>query len=177
MHKTIKRLAGVYAGVGVALLLAACSAVDPASGSTSRADDAGRKQPEPVPTCCINPMVPDQLDDPASILSRRSIYFDLDGYLVKDEFKAILAAHAGYLAKHPERHIRLTGNTDERGSREYNLALGHSRAEAVRRVLEIYGARNVQMESVSYGKEMPKASGHGEAAWAENRRVDVLYLP
>lgn len=176
MHQTITRLAGRYASVLAALLLAACSAVEPAA-DTGRADDVRRKLPEPVPTCCINPRVPDPLDDTASILSRRSIYFDLDGYLVQDEFKAILEAHGRYLAIHPERRLRLTGNTDERGSREYNLALGQSRAEAVRRVLEIYGAQSVQMESVSYGKEMPKASGHDEAAWAENRRVDLLYLP
>lgn len=171
MHKTITRLAGVYA----VLLLAACSAVDPVDNA-GRAGDAQRKPP-PIRTCCINPLVPDPLDDPASILSRRSIYFDLDGYVIKDEFKAVLEAHARYLAKHPARHISLIGNADERGSREYNLALGQSRAEAVRRVLEIYGASNAQMESVSYGKEMPKASGHDEAAWAENRRVDLLYLP
>lgn len=173
MHKTIVRLAGISA----MLLLAACGSVGPAADNGGLAGDARRKLPEPIPTCCINPMKPDTLDDPASVLARRSVYFDLDGYLVKDEYKAILEAHARYLAKHPGRQIRLAGNTDERGSREYNLALGQSRAEAVRRVLEIYGAPNARMESISYGKEMPKATDHDEASWAENRRVDLIYLP
>lgn len=176
MHQRIAGISGVFA----MLLLAACSSVGTGADNAGQSGDAGRKLPEPIPTCCINPMVPDvpdALDDPASILARRSIYFDLDGYRIKDEFKAILQAHARYLVQHPGRQIRLAGNTDERGSREYNLALGQSRAEAVRRILEIYGVPNARMESISFGKEMPKASGHDEDSWAENRRVDLIYLP
>ena len=117
----------------------------------------------------------DPLDDPASILAKRSIYFDLDSYVVKDEYKPVIEAHAKYLISRKDRKIIIQGNTDERGGSEYNLALGQKRSEAVRRALQLLGVPDTQMEAISLGKEKPKATGSGEEAWAENRRADIVY--
>jgi peptidoglycan-associated lipoprotein len=117
----------------------------------------------------------DSLNDPSSILAKRSIYFDLDSFVVKDEFKSVIDAHSQYLIAHPDRKVIIQGNTDERGGSEYNLALGQKRAEAVRRALSLLGVPDGQMEAVSFGKEKPKATGRDESAWAENRRADIAY--
>ena len=120
------------------------------------------------------PMV-DPLDDPKGILAKRSVYFDYDSYIVKDEFKPTVEAHAKYLIANKSRKIIIQGNTDERGGREYNLALGQKRSEAVRKALSLLGVPDSQIEAVSLGKEKPKALGSDEAAWAENRRADIVY--
>ncbi len=117
----------------------------------------------------------DPLDDPKSTLAKRSIYFDYDSYIVKNEFKPVIEAHAAYLSKNTNRKVLIQGNTDERGGREYNLALGQKRAEAVRKSLTTLSVSDAQIEAVSYGKEKPKATGSNEAAWAENRRADIVY--
>jgi len=119
--------------------------------------------------------LPRELTDPKSKLSKRSIYFDLDSYEVKDEYKDLVAAHAKYLNNNRGFKVLLQGNTDERGSREYNLSLGQKRADAVKRSLTLLGVGEGQIESVSLGEEKPKSDGHDEAAWAENRRADILY--
>ncbi|MGI4814667.1 MAG: peptidoglycan-associated lipoprotein Pal [Janthinobacterium lividum] len=117
----------------------------------------------------------DPLNDPNSPLAHRSIYFDFDSYAVRDDYQPLLQQHAQYLKTHPGRHVLLQGNTDERGSSEYNLALGQKRAEAVRRALSLLGVPDSQMEAVSLGKEKPTADGHDEQAWAQNRRADLVY--
>ena len=119
--------------------------------------------------------LPRELTDPKSKLSQRSIYFDLDKYEVKDEYKDLVASHAKYLVANKGFKVLLQGNTDERGSREYNLSLGQKRAEAVKRSLTLLGVKEEQIESVSLGEEKPKNEGHDDAAWAENRRADILY--
>lgn len=119
--------------------------------------------------------LPRELTDPKSKLSQRSIYFDLDKYEVKDEYKDLVASHAKYLSTNKGFKVLLQGNTDERGSREYNLALGQKRAEAVKRSLSLLGVSEAQIESVSLGEEKPKDAGHDEAAWSQNRRADILY--
>ena len=119
--------------------------------------------------------LPRELTDPKSTLAQRSIYFDLDKYEVKDEYKDLVAAHAKYLVAHRDFKVLLQGNTDERGSREYNLSLGQKRSDAVKRSLTLLGAREDQVESVSLGEEKPKNAGHDDTAWAENRRADILY--
>lgn len=119
--------------------------------------------------------LPRELTDPKSKLSQRSIYFDLDKYDVKDEYKDLVAAHAKYLVANKGFKVLLQGNTDERGSREYNLSLGQKRAEAVKRSLTLLGVQEGQIESVSLGEEKPKDAGHDEAAWSQNRRADILY--
>ena len=118
----------------------------------------------------INP-----LQDPNNILSHRSVYFDFDSYMVKGEYRDLVLAHAAYLRDNANAQILLQGNTDERGSREYNLALGQRRANSVRDILLLSGARDQQVEAVSLGKEKPRGLGHDEAAWSENRRADILY--
>jgi peptidoglycan-associated lipoprotein len=123
----------------------------------------------------LNAGTTDPLNDPKGVLAKRSIYFDYDSYTVKDEFKPVVEAHAKYLTTNKGRKIIIQGNTDERGGREYNLALGQKRAEAVRKSLSLLGVPETQMEAVSLGKEKPKATGSDEAAWAENRRSDIVY--
>lgn len=108
-------------------------------------------------------------------LAKRSVYFDFDSYAVKDEYRGLIEAHAKYLASHNARKVRIEGNTDERGGSEYNLALGQRRSEAVARSMKLLGVKDDQIETVSLGKEKPKAQGHDEAAWAENRRADIVY--
>ena len=119
--------------------------------------------------------LPKELTDPKSVLSKRSIYFDLDKYEVKDEYKDLVAAHAKYLVTNKGFKMLIQGNTDERGSREYNLSLGQKRSDAVKRSLILLGVKEDQVESVSLGEEKPKNAGHDEAAWADNRRADILY--
>jgi peptidoglycan-associated lipoprotein len=149
--------------------LAACK-----SGVKTNQNAAGELGTQPNPNAVAQVTV-DPLNDPNSPLAKRSIYFDFDSYTVSDQYQSLLQAHAQYLKSHPERHVLLQGNTDERGTSEYNLALGQRRAEAVRRALSLMGVPDSQMEAVSLGKEKPVALGHDEASWAQNRRVDIVY--
>ncbi|MDR1648484.1 MAG: peptidoglycan-associated lipoprotein Pal [Zoogloeaceae bacterium] len=119
--------------------------------------------------------LPRELTDPNSPLSRRSIYFALDQYNVSAEYQDLIVAHGKYLVANRQFRVLIQGNTDERGSREYNLALGQKRAEAVRQQLLLLGVREEQIEAVSLGEEKPRVEGHDEEAWAENRRADILY--
>jgi peptidoglycan-associated lipoprotein len=115
------------------------------------------------------------LRDPNNVLSKRSIYFDFDSFVVRDEFKPLIEAHARYLAGNRSAHATIQGNTDERGSREYNIALGQRRADAAKRLMTLQGAQDSQIETVSFGKEKPRNPGNDEAAYAENRRDDIIY--
>jgi peptidoglycan-associated lipoprotein len=117
----------------------------------------------------------DPLADPNSPLAKRSIYFDYDSYAVRDEYRATIDAHARFLTSERSRRVIVQGNTDERGSREYNLALGQKRAEAVRRSLTAMGVPDAQVEAVSLGEEKPRTSAQDEASFAENRRADLVY--
>ncbi|MCC7486578.1 MAG: peptidoglycan-associated lipoprotein Pal [Burkholderiales bacterium] len=115
------------------------------------------------------------LRDPKNILSKRSIFFDYDSNLVKEEYKPIVAAHARYLQQHAATKMRIEGNADERGSREYNLALGQRRADAVKQMMQILGAKANQVETVSFGEEKPRCNESSESCWAQNRRGDIVY--
>lgn len=115
------------------------------------------------------------LQDPNNILSRRSVYFDFDSFSVKSEYRDLVLAHAAHLRSNANAQVLLQGNTDDRGSREYNLALGQRRADSVRNIMLLAGAREQQIEAVSLGEEKPRALGRDEASWAENRRTDILY--
>ena len=117
----------------------------------------------------------DPRKNPASLLSKRSVFFDFDRFEVKDEYRQMLEAHAGYLASKRDARVTLQGNADDRGSREYNLALGQKRAEAVRKALAVLGVSDSQMEAVSFGEEKPRNEANTEEAYAENRRTDVVY--
>ncbi|MBU1360917.1 MAG: peptidoglycan-associated lipoprotein Pal [Gammaproteobacteria bacterium] len=105
----------------------------------------------------------------------RIIYFDYDSYTIKPEFQSLVDGHARFLKANPQRRVMIEGNTDERGGREYNLALGQKRAEAVRRALTLLGVNDAQVEAVSFGKEKPAVEGSGESVWAQNRRAEISY--
>lgn len=112
---------------------------------------------------------------PGGILSKRVIYFEYDQDTVKDEFREVVQAHAKFMQENRGRKIRLEGHADERGSREYNMALGQRRAGAVKRVMGVLGAGESAMETISFGEDKPKAQGQNDAAWAMNRRVEIVY--
>ncbi|MEO8598659.1 MAG: peptidoglycan-associated lipoprotein Pal [bacterium] len=162
------------------LLLGACSTpvkLDkvPVEDHSSNLSQAGTGQVDPRTVSTVNAGATDPLNDPQGVLAKRSVYFDTDSYVVQGEFQPVVEAHSKYLANHNARKIIIQGNTDERGGREYNLALGQKRAEAVRKSLSLLGVPESQMEAVSLGKEKPKALGSDEASWTENRRADIVY--
>jgi peptidoglycan-associated lipoprotein len=134
----------------------------PSSPVTSRPVESPRTQGDP-------------LKDPSSGLSKRSVFYELDKYDVRDEFRPVLQAHGKYLAENRGKKMLVQGNCDERGSREYNIALGQRRAEGVKRMLVLMGATDVQVESVSLGEEKPRCGDHAEGCWSQNRRSDMLY--
>jgi len=115
------------------------------------------------------------LDDPAKLTSTRVIHFDFDRSEIKSEYQAIVIAHGEYLAQHSSQTVTIEGHCDERGSREYNIALGERRANAVKRLLMAQGATSGQITTVSYGEERPVAMASNETAWAENRRAVFAY--
>jgi peptidoglycan-associated lipoprotein len=120
--------------------------------------------------------LPSVLRDPNNILSKRTVQFDYDSFVVKDEYRPLVNAHAKFLQSNKTLHVTLQGHADERGSREYNIALGQKRADAVKNLMLLLGATEVQVETVSFGKEKPKSDGHDESAWAVNRRVEIIYV-
>jgi peptidoglycan-associated lipoprotein len=119
--------------------------------------------------------VPNVLKDPNNILSKRSIYYDYDKYDVKDEYKPLLQAHARYLSQNRNAKMLIQGNCDERGSREYNIALGQKRADGIKKMLTLMGVQESQVESVSLGEEKPRCTETTEACYSQNRRGDMLY--
>jgi peptidoglycan-associated lipoprotein len=110
------------------------------------------------------------------LLSRRIVYFDFDRAEIRADSQSIVTAHAAFLAKAPNVKVRLEGHADERGSREYNIGLGERRAQAVRRALLLQGVAEAQLSTVSYGEERPASAGSDEQAYAQNRRVEIVYL-
>ena len=160
------------------LFLAACATTTP--DSPAPVDAPGGKPPAQVQTQPVKPVDVtgsqlSPLKDPKNILSQRSIFYDYDKYDVRDEYRALVEAHAKYLRENPAARMLIQGNTDERGSREYNVGLGQRRSDGVKRMLTLLGARDNQVESVSLGEEKPRDEGHNEAAWSKNRRSDILY--
>ena len=115
------------------------------------------------------------LDDPQNQLSVRVIYFEYDSSEVQSEYSSVVEAHAAYLSANPNTTITLEGHADERGSREYNLALGERRAQSIKQQMTLLGADSSQIRLVSYGEERPAIDGHDEASWQQNRRVEILY--
>jgi peptidoglycan-associated lipoprotein len=167
-------------------LLVACSSkpVAPARPEEKMAAIIPPKPvPDPIPNRAIAApasrvtavIVPPYLDSASQISTKRSIFFDYDIFTIKSDFVPVLEMHGKYLAANPKISIRVEGNADERGSKEYNLALGQKRAEATSQALVVYGVKTSQMEAVSWGEEKPKATAHDEAAYAQNRRVDLGY--
>ena len=172
-------------GVGIAVLLGACASKDPAPGvkvedrtpvsSTGTTSTPTTGTTQTTPPLTSNQGRVDPLKDPNNLLSKRVVYFDYDTDAVKSEFAALIQAHANYLAQNRSRKVRLEGHADERGSREYNMALGQRRSNAVRKATSVLGVDNERMETISFGEDKPKSNGHDEASWAQNRRVEIVY--
>ncbi|MGE5451156.1 MAG: peptidoglycan-associated lipoprotein Pal [Acidobacteriota bacterium] len=168
----------------LAALLAGCSSTPKSTvaDSTSTAPSAPAAPAPASPTTAATPSsavtpvsIPEYLDPNSALSTNRSIYFDFDDFSIKSEFNPVIERHGQFLSAHPAVAVKVEGHADERGSAEYNLALGQKRAEAVAKALKIYGVKDAQVESISWGKEKPKASGHDESAWSQNRRADITY--
>lgn len=187
---TIRPSMSRLAAIALAALLAACgtskppaTASTPATQSTpssgaSAATPSGTGQARPPVGTAAKPQAGARmhpLDDPNSALSKRSVFYDFDKSDIKAEYRALVEAHARYLRDNPSARVTVEGNCDERGSREYNVALGQRRSEGVKKALVLLGAREQQVEAVSFGEEKPRAAGSSEAAWSQNRRSDVTY--
>lgn len=157
-------------------MLAACASDKPAEVAPPPAAAAETPAaPSVEAPKAAAPVAVDALDDANSILAKRETFFDFDKSIVKEAYKPMVQAHGQYLAEHADRKVVVEGNCDERGSSEYNLALGNRRADAVKKMLVVSGAKAGQISTVSFGEEKPRASGHNEAAWSQNRRADIVY--
>jgi peptidoglycan-associated lipoprotein len=171
------------AGTVFALVLAGCSSVNLDDQKPAPIVDASSTTGKPtgpdtravVPVDAQSARGLDPFTDPNNPLSKKSVFFDFDSFVVKSEYQPVVEAHGKYLASTKNRRITIEGHTDERGGREYNLALGQKRAEAVKQRLMLLGATDAQIETVSFGKEKPRAVGSNEEAWAQNRRADIVY--
>lgn len=187
-YRELRRLSGLIAVLAV-LVLGACAerpvreTAAPAEPERGTPEEAGEEAPQ---------FTTEQLNqrgllgirkedrtkflDPDSPLSTRTIYFEFDSSRIQSRFNDALAAHARYLDDHPDIRLRLEGHTDERGTREYNVALGERRAEAVEKALVLGGAEPHQLTTLSFGEERPATLGSTEEAYAENRRVELIYV-
>jgi peptidoglycan-associated lipoprotein len=181
----MKRL---FAAAALAALLAGCSSTPITEGAP--VEDRGTPTPSTGPTTSgvtAAPLSGSELErqrmeadrklltDPASPLSKRSVFFDFDSDRIRDEFKPLVEAHAKFLRDRPYQKMLIQGNADDRGSRDYNLALGQRRADALKRALVLLGANETQIEAASLGEEKPRCTEATETCWAQNRRADMLY--
>lgn len=171
--------------VAASLLLGACSstpvappetakATAPAISTPSASSNSVANKPTVAAAVVATPLAP-YLDPANPLYKQRSAYFDFDQSAIRPDAVPVIELHGKFLAVHPAVSIRIEGNTDEQGGSEYNLALGQKRAQAVLKALKMYGVKDSQMEAVSFGKEKPKAAGHDEAAYTQNRRADLTY--
>ena len=164
----------IFAVLLISLLSACASKSTQPTAEVEDKSVGSSRSSESSPTTGAVPNL-NPLTDPNNILSKRSVYFDFDSYVVKDEYRSLVQAHAQYLRDNGNARVLLQGNADERGSREYNLALGQRRADSVKNAMTLSGAKESQIESVSLGEEKPRGLGHDEASWAENSRTDIRY--
>jgi peptidoglycan-associated lipoprotein len=184
MNMRIYRQTTLNVAMAATVFLAACSSTPittppvtttpPASTTQAPMSQAGTTQPTVPAAVAAAPLAP-YLDPTNPLYKERSVYFDFDQSVVKPEATHLIEMHGRYLAAHPEVAIKVEGNTDSQGGAEYNLALGQKRADAVQKALKIFGAKDSQIEAVSFGKEKPKALGNDETAFAQNRRADLAY--
>lgn len=162
-------------------VLAACSST-PLQTPAPTAAAAPAKAAAPAPAAAAqgtpapaSSVLAAHLDPNSTIARERSVYFEFDEAVIPQAWMGVVERQGQYLAKNGALQVRVEGHTDERGGSEYNLALGQRRADAVKKALQIYGVKDSQVETVSFGKERPKAAGQDEAAWAQNRRADIVY--
>jgi peptidoglycan-associated lipoprotein len=167
-----------FMALAVAVAVVGCSSV-PLDNVPVEDKSAGAVtgQPGPGTQSSVAPVAADSAAlnaaGPANVA--RIVYFDYDSYVIKPQFQSLIEGHARFLKSNNGRKISVEGHTDERGGREYNLALGQRRSEAVRRALGLLGVTDTQVEAVSFGKEKPAATGSDEAAWSQNRRAEIVY--
>lgn len=161
----------------LASLVAGCASQDTKEQPRAAVEERTVSTAKPADTRPLQtqPLSGNPLKDPNNILSKRSVYYDFDSFVVKDEYQPLVQAHAKYLRDNGKAKMILQGNADERGSREYNLALGQKRAESVRKSMAVLGVAENRVEAVSFGEEKPRGLGHDETSWAENRRADIVY--
>jgi peptidoglycan-associated lipoprotein len=169
----------VWLGLALAALLAGCSSVklDDVPVEDRKATTVAPSGTDSNARSMVTPVTVDPAGGntigPANVA--RIVYFDYDSYVIKPEFQGLIESHARFLKANGSRRIVIEGHTDERGGREYNLALGQRRSEAVRRALGLLGVGDAQVEAVSFGKEKPVAMGSDETSWAQNRRAEIAY--
>jgi peptidoglycan-associated lipoprotein len=160
-------------------LFTACSTTPTADTNAQAGNAASSAAPaanaQPVAAAPAPAAAPAKAAQPIFVPTKRNVFFDYDSYVIKPEFTSVIEAHAQYLKANPDRKATIQGNADERGGSEYNLALGQKRADAARKSLELLGVPASQVEAISFGKEKPRSHGHNEAAWADNRRDDIVY--
>ena len=178
MHKSVFIWTAVISG----LLLGGCAHKRPMTTPTSTTVPADQSQNSGADTSgAIGAAVANGSGEGVAgpggaQLKNRTIYFDFDSSDIRSDYNTLITAHARYLASNASIRIRIEGNTDERGSREYNIGLGERRAQAVRRALLLQGVAESQITTVSYGEERPAVTGHSEEAWSKNRRAEIVYL-
>lgn len=173
----------IVIGVFLLSVLAACASNKPPAEEAAAVEEVApvvEVAPETAPADLSELTAPatmsvDSLDDPNSLLAKRSVFYPFAIDAVQNNDKAVIQAHAKYLADNPGRKVRIEGNADERGSSEYNLALGQRRADGMKKMLILGGASSNQVEAVSFGEEKPRATEHNESAWGQNRRTDIVY--
>jgi peptidoglycan-associated lipoprotein len=177
-------LSSILTAIAAAALVAACTTTPEDQQTPAPVTDASKPgavkpgaQTGPIARVDVTPKGQEGIDTrlKQGALARRSIYYDYDQFDVKDEYRGLVEAHAKYLRENAQARILIQGNTDERGSREYNVSLGQRRSDGVKKMLILLGAKENQIESVSLGEEKPQAEGHSEDAWSKNRRSDILY--
>jgi peptidoglycan-associated lipoprotein len=164
-------------------LLAGCASKDvkPEQSGAAVEDRAAKpaqpsgEQPSQARGATSSEIAGNPLKDPSNILSKRSVYYEYDSAAIDEQYKPLVQAHSKYLQANNNTRITVEGHCDERGSREYNLALGQRRADGVKKAMSLLGVTGSQVTTVSYGKEKPKSAGSNEAAWAQNRRSDLVY--
>ena len=161
------RIANSFGMVVVAASLAACSSVplDESQSGDTTGGTSGTSTGQ----------VMDPFNPQSPLAQQRSVYFEFDSYTVPEQYRRLVEMHSGYLSSHPQQNIRIEGHADARGGTEYNLALGQRRSNAVARMMTLIGVNANQIETISLGKERPKALGNTEADFAENRRADIVY--
>jgi peptidoglycan-associated lipoprotein len=173
------RIRAAIAAVAVALTACTSTVVEPLGtlvvAPLPVAASAPLPKPQPEPAAQVIKVLPPHLDPDSELSRHRSVFFGFDDATLRPQDRSVVEAHGVYLWRYPELQVRIEGNTDDRGGREYNLALGQRRAEAVRAALRLLGARDEQIETVSFGEERPRRTGVDEAARAHNRRADIVY--
>ena len=169
--------------LGKALALSLSAILMTACTTTDTSGDADQQLPTPTVDTGTTTTIEEQrrIDEETTMRkdretrTARTIYFDLDRHNIKMEYRALLQAHALYLSKHPTVNVKLEGHADERGTPEYNIALGERRAKVIADLFSSSGVSDSQMETISYGEEKPVAHGHNENSWSKNRRVEIIY--